>query len=124
MSALQSNLRNALHKKDCFLYRNFSLPLILLMTLLHMDSPERELSSMHPRYSTKLYCLILISPLLMSNTSRFLSRFYVPKTIDLVLSSPKWKLNLFSTNQSQSELKFLFNFSSNFFKFLPSKNEA
>ena len=30
--------------------------------------------------------------------------------MDFVLSSPKWILNLFSTNQSQRELKFLFKF--------------
>ena len=124
MRALQSNLRNAVLKKDCFLYKNLSLPLTFPMTLLHMDNPDSELSKIHPKYSTTLYCLIFISPLLMSNTSMFLRFLLVPKTIDLVLSSPKWILKLIFHKPIAKWVKFFIQFLFYFFDIFPSKNEA
>ena len=121
MSALHSILRNFEFKNDCFLYKKLNLLLILFITLEAMDFPEISSSRMHPKYVTLFICVILISPLLMSRVSSFFKRLFDPNTIDLVLSSPKWMLNLFYTNQSHNELKFLFKLSSIVLTFLSVK---
>ena len=80
----------------------------LEFTLRAMDSPERSSSKMHPKYITFLcwdYANIFH---IVLSLSTFFKRLFVPKTIDLVLSSRKWMLSLFSINQSHKELKFLF----------------
>ena len=73
-----------------------------------MDSPERVSSKMQLKYVTLEYCVILMSLYWMFSCFDFLILCLLPNKIDFVLSSPKWILNLLSTNQSQSILKFLF----------------
>ena len=102
-----SNLRREESRKFRFLYRNLSLPFIFPSILVAIDSPERFSSKTDPRYVTTECCLISISPLLIFICFRFLYFFHA-KRMDLVLSSPKCILSLFSTNQLQRELKFLF----------------
>ena len=97
--ALWANVRNTILAHICW-----------FKWLFH--SPEISSSRMHPKYVTLFYWDILISPLLMSSISSFFKRLLDPNTMDLVLSSPKWMLSLFSTNQSHNELKFLFKLSS------------
>ena len=86
--AFKSNLRRELSTQLCFLYRNFSLPFIFPSMLVAIDSPERFSSRIHPRYVTIECCSIIISPLLMLSFFRIL-HFFLPKRMDLVLSSPK-----------------------------------
>ena len=116
---MQSILRSFKFRNDSFLYRKFNLPPTLFNTLEAMDSPERLSSRMHPKYVILLHWEILVSSLLMSSLSNVFKRLLEPNTIVLVLSSPKWILNLFSTNQSHNELKFLFKLLSAFFQFSP-----
>ena len=72
-----------------------------------MDSPETVSSKLQPKYVTFEYCFILMSLYWMFSGFDLLILCLLPNKIDFVLSSPKWILNLLSTNQSQSILKFL-----------------
>ena len=73
-----------------------------------MNSPERVLSKMEPKYVTLEYCFILMSLYWMFSGSDFLILCWLQSKIDFVFSSPKWIHNLISTDQSQNELKLLF----------------
>ena len=73
-----------------------------------MVSPERVSSKMQPKYVTLDYCFILISLYWMFGSFHFLIFCLLPIKIDFVLYLPKWIVNLLSTNQPQSILKFLF----------------
>ena len=88
------------------LCRNLSLLLILFITFKAIASPDKVSSNSQPEYVTFEYCLILTSPYSMSRGTIFLFQFLVEKRIDLVLSFPKWMLNLLSTNQSHIFEKF------------------
>ena len=74
------------------------LPLILFITFKAIASSEKLSSNSQPKYVTFEYCLILTSPYCMSKVPIFFFLFLVEKRIDLVLSPPKWMLNLLSTN--------------------------
>ena len=88
------------------LCRNLSLLLILFITFKAIASPDKVSSNSQPEYVTFEYWLILTSPYSMSRGTIFLFQFLVEKRIDLVLSFPKWMVNLLSTNQSHILEKF------------------
>ena len=75
-------------QESCFLYRNLSLLLILFITFKVINSPERASSNEQPRYVTVWYCLMCISPYLMSRRLTLLSLCFVPNNMHFVLSSP------------------------------------
>ena len=60
------------------------------------------------KYVTLEYCFILMSLYWMFSCFKFLILYLLPSKIDFILFSSEWILNLLSTNQSQSILKFLF----------------
>ena len=98
-----------LELKICFFWqRNFSLLLILFITESALVFLDIVSSSMHSRYFTLECCLICISPYFIFSFLTFFILNLVAKSIDLVLSSPKWILSLLSTNQSQLLSKSLF----------------
>ena len=68
---------------------------------------------MHPKYLTLEYCLIYVSPYFIFSFLTFLILNLVPKSIDLILPSPKWILSSLLTNQSKMLSKFLFSWFSN-----------
>ena len=72
-------------------------------------SPNNVSSNTHPKVFTCLYFLIFVSLYLISSSS---ASFELPLELhktDFFLSSPKYILRLFSTNQSQILLKSLIN---------------
>ena len=108
---LHSNLRRGGDKNLFFLYKNLTLLLILFITFKAIDSPERVSSNKQPRYVTVWYCLMCISPYLISKLVTLLSLCFVPNSKHFVLCSPKWMLSLLSIyKQSQTFDKFLFRF--------------
>ena len=74
-----------------------------------MDSLAKVFSRMQPKYMTLECFFVLTSLYWASSAFEFLISCLLPNKIDFVLSSPKCILNLLSTNQSQSMVKFLFN---------------
>ena len=74
-----------------------------------MDSLAKVFSRMQTKYMTLECFFVLMSLYWTSSAFEFLISCLLPNKIDFVLSSPKWILNLLSTNQSQSMVKFLFN---------------
>ena len=78
---LQSNLWRGGDKNLFFLYKNLSLLLILFITFKAIDSPERVSSNKQPRYVTVWYCLMCISPYLISRLLTLLSKKGVLKHI-------------------------------------------
>ena len=65
-----------------------------------MASPDIVSSIKHPRYFTLECCLICISPYFILSFLIFLFLNLEAKSIDFVLSSPKWILSLLLANQS------------------------
>ena len=104
ISALQSILRSSGLRNLFFVWMNFNLPFILLITFNAIGSADIVSSSTHPRYVTSEYCFIFMSLHLIFNWRIFFALRLLAKRIDFVLSSPKWILNLLSTNQSQMSL--------------------
>ena len=91
-----------------FLCRNLSLVFILLITFRAIVSPDIGSFNIQPKYVTFECCFICIFfYLIFSFGTLFILRLEA-KSIDLVLSSPKWMLSLLSTNHSQMFLKYLF----------------
>ena len=118
ISTLQSILRSSSVTNLFFLKRNFSLPFILFTTFNAIGSLDIDSSNTHPRYVTSAFCFIFISLYLIFSLQIFLVLRLLAKRIDLVLSSPKWILNLLSTNQSQifskSSLSIFFDYCNTF----------
>ena len=114
----ESNLWRGRDKNLFFLYKNVGLLLILFITFKAIDSQERVSCNKQPRYVAVWYCLLCISPYVISRLLILLSICFVPNSIRFVLSSPKWLLSLLSTNQSQTFEKFLYRFLSIYFKSL------
>ena len=105
--SLYGNIRRGMSKNLLRLYKNLNLGFFLFITLVAIFTPESVLSKMQPKYVTFEYYLIFISSYGIFNGIAFLILFLLLKRIDLVLSSTKWMLSLFSTNQSHIKLKFL-----------------
>ena len=104
-----------------FLSRNLSLEFILLITFRAIDSPDIVSSNIQPKYVTFECCFICIFLyLIFSFGTLFILRLEA-KSIDLVLSSPKWMLSLLSTNHSQMFVKSSFNCFSISITFFPWK---
>ena len=73
----------------------------MFTTFNTIGSPDIDSSNTHPRYVFCAFCFIFISLYLIFSLRIFLALCLLGKKIDLVLSSPKWTLNLLSTDQSQ-----------------------
>ena len=90
-----------------YLYKNLNLEFTLFITCMVIDFPQSVSSRMQPKYVNFVYCLIFISLYWIFKRLAFLILRLLLKTIYLVLSSPKWRLILLPTNQSNIKLKFL-----------------
>ena len=73
----------------------------MLTTFNTIGSPDTDSSNAHPRYVFCAFCFIFISLYIIFSLRIFLGLCLLGKRIYLVLSSPKWILNLLSTDQSQ-----------------------
>lgn len=80
-----------------FQYRH--LLLILLITFKAIDSPDKFPSNEQPRYVTALYCLMFITPYLISRLPTLFTLYFMPNSILFVFSYPKRMLRLLSINQ-------------------------
>ena len=75
-----------------------------------IDSPDIVSSSKQPKYVE--YCFISIPLCIIWNFPAFFNLSFEPRSMHFVLSSPKWILNLLSTNHSHKLAKTLFNWCS------------
>ena len=98
VSALQRKRLDAGVKKSFLQEKNFSLLLVLCITLSAMDSTDIVSSIKHPRSLTLECYLICISPCFMLLFLMFFFLDLEARSIDFVLSSPMWILRLFSAN--------------------------
>ena len=75
------NLWRGGDKNLFFLYRNLSLLLVWFINFKAIESPERILSNKQPRYVNVWYCLMCISPYLISRLLALLSLCFAPNSI-------------------------------------------
>ena len=93
---------------NLFLRYNFTFPFILLHAFKVIGFPDKISFKTQPRYVTCECCCIFISLYFIFSFLALLILRLLAKIIDLVLSSPKYTVNLLSTNQSQAVSKSLF----------------
>ena len=77
-----------------------------------IDFPDIVSSSKQPRYVTLEYCFISIPLDIILSFPAFFNLSFEPKSMHFVFSSPRWILNLLSTNHSHKLAKSLFNWCS------------
>ena len=65
-----------------------------------IDSPDVVSSSKQPKYVTLEYCFISIPLRIILSFPAFFNLSFEPRSMHFVLSSPRWILNLLSTNHS------------------------
>ena len=68
--------------KYFFCERKLNLEFILFKTLTAMLPPDMLQSKIHPKYFISLCCLILISPLFISNLTSHFNLLFVPKRMN------------------------------------------
>ena len=88
---------------------DFSYIKILISVCLFnvIDSPDIVLSSKQPKYVTLEYCLISIPFYIILSFPAFFNLTCKPKSMHLVLSSPRSILNLLPTNYSHWQSPYL-----------------
>ena len=74
-----------------------------------IDFPDIVSSSKQPRYVTLEYCFISILLYIILSFPVFFNLSFKLKSMRFVLSSPRWLVNLLSTNYSHKLAKSLFN---------------
>ena len=104
------NLCNVAAKSLFFLCRNLSLVLILLINFRNIDSLTFFASNIQPTYVAFECCLMCIFLSVMFSFGAFFILRVDVKSVNLVVSLPKWILSFLSTNHSQVLVRSPFNF--------------
>ena len=83
-----------------FPIKNFNFPFILFKTFSTIGALDIVTCNMHPRHVTSECCFIFLCLCLIFSWRKFFDLRFLPKRIDIVMSSPKRILSLLSTTQS------------------------